>query len=174
VSSCGGAARQSQRSGRAQSRRSSAPGTGPVAEWRHPSPQGAFPGREGGRKKNSNMHGRPPTLSWSPCACLPYTLSCTHVLILIFVRRKNLLGSVGWIAVTDALEMVTSLTSLNGCDLYTAIRRGELAELNLKNTELGVWAARFLERSASTLVTLDVRFLSMLVCFRIRMGKFEA
>ncbi len=57
----------------------------------------------------------------------------------------------------DALERVTSLTSLNGCGQYAAIRGGGLAELNLAGTELGVWAARFLERSAPTLTALDVR-----------------
>ena len=59
---------------------------------------------------------------------------------------------------TDALEGITGLTSLNGCDRYAAIRAGGLRELTLeKEWELGVWAARFLERSASTLTTLDVR-----------------
>jgi hypothetical protein len=50
-----------------------------------------------------------------------------------------------------------SLTSLNGCDQYVAIRAGGLRELNLRDTELGVWAARFLERSASTLTSIDFR-----------------
>ena len=58
----------------------------------------------------------------------------------------------------DALERVTSLTSLNGCDKYTAIRAGGLRELKLDGKwELGVWATRFLERSGSTLTTLDLR-----------------
>ena len=57
----------------------------------------------------------------------------------------------------DALERVTGLTSLNGCDRYAAIRAGGLREMQLGGTELGVWAARFLERSAATLTTLDVR-----------------
>ena len=57
----------------------------------------------------------------------------------------------------DALERVTSLTSLNGCDQYAAIRAGGLANLELEGTELGVWAARFLERSCDTLTELDFR-----------------
>ena len=57
----------------------------------------------------------------------------------------------------DALEHVTSLTSLNGCGQYAAIRTGGLAEINLSRTELWMWAARFLERSAATLTTLDIR-----------------
>jgi hypothetical protein len=61
--------------------------------------------------------------------------------------------------VADALERVTSLTSLNGCDKYAAIRAGGLAKMKLGGTELGVWAAGFLERSGSTLTTLDLRCL---------------
>ncbi len=67
------------------------------------------------------------------------------------------MGFAGWAAVVDALEPVKSLTSLNGCGLYAAIRDGGRAEIDLGGTELGVWAARFLERSASTLTKLDVR-----------------
>jgi len=66
------------------------------------------------------------------------------------------LGVAGWGAVADALERVTSLSSLNGCGQYAAIRAGGLAELNLRGTELGVWAALFLERSAATLTMLDM------------------
>ena len=58
----------------------------------------------------------------------------------------------------DALERVTSLTSLNGCGQYGAIRAGGLRELKLnKEWELGVWSARFLERSGATLTALDLR-----------------
>ena len=64
----------------------------------------------------------------------------------------------GWAAVADALERVTSLTSLNGCGHYAAIRAGGLRELELDGTELGVWAARFLERSGSTLTRLHVQW----------------
>ncbi len=57
-----------------------------------------------------------------------------------------------------ALEHVTSLTSLNGCDQYSVIRAGGLAEIKLlKEWELGIWAAQFLGRSASTLTRLDLR-----------------
>ena len=74
------------------------------------------------------------------------------------LSRGNQLGVEGWGAVSDALERVTSLTSLNGCGQYAAIRAGGLAELKLEQEwELGVWAARFLERSGATLTALDVR-----------------
>ncbi len=58
----------------------------------------------------------------------------------------------------DALERAGSLTSLNGCDQYAAIRTGGLRELKLEHEwELGVWASHFLGRSASTLTVLDIR-----------------
>ncbi len=59
--------------------------------------------------------------------------------------RRNQLGFTGWSAVADAIEHVTSLTSLNGCDHYAAIRAGGVAKMELRNTELGMWAARYLE-----------------------------
>jgi hypothetical protein len=71
--------------------------------------------------------------------------------------RENELGVAGWAAVADALERVTSLTSLNGCDEYASIRAGGLTAMKLGGTELGVWAARFLKQSGSTLTTLDLR-----------------
>ena len=59
----------------------------------------------------------------------------------------------------DALERVTGLTRLNGCDQYTAIRAGGLRDLKLiKEWELGMWAVRFLERSESTLTRLDAGY----------------
>ncbi len=72
-------------------------------------------------------------------------------------RRGCQLGVKGWTAVTDALEVVTSLKKLNGSDLYGAIRAGGLNSIELSRTELVLWATRFLERSASTLTVLDVR-----------------
>ncbi len=75
----------------------------------------------------------------------------------LWARSDNQLGFAGWAAVADALEHVTSLTSLNGCDQYASIRAGGLAEMNLGGKGLEVWAARFLERSASTLTRLDLR-----------------
>ncbi len=57
----------------------------------------------------------------------------------------------------DALEGVEFLSSLNGCDKYAAIRKGGLQDLDLRHTELGLWVARFLERSSSTLTKLDLR-----------------
>ncbi len=70
--------------------------------------------------------------------------------------RGNQLGADGWTAVADALERVTSLTSLNGSDSYRAIQAGGQTDLRLDGTELGVWAARYLQRSASTLTWLDL------------------
>ncbi len=68
------------------------------------------------------------------------------------------MGITGWAAVADVLERITLLTSLNGCCQYAAIRAGGLVELRLlKEWDLVVWAARFLDRSASTLTTLDIR-----------------
>ena len=76
----------------------------------------------------------------------------------ITVRRCNDLAVAGWAAVADALECVTSVTSLNGCGQYAAIRAGCLTELKLdKEWELVVWAARYLPRSADTLTALDIR-----------------
>ena len=71
--------------------------------------------------------------------------------------RGNELGADGWTAVADALEGCTSLASLNGCDTCRDIRQGGQTEMLLNGTELGVWAARYLPRSASTLTRLDVR-----------------
>ena len=73
------------------------------------------------------------------------------------IVRGNRLGFDGWVAVADALERATCLTRLNGCGEYGAIRAGGVREMRLGGTELGVWAARFLERSGSTLTTLNVR-----------------
>ncbi len=56
------------------------------------------------------------------------------------------------------MDLITSLTSLNGCDQYAAIRKGGLAELKLyAEWELAVAVARYLPRSGSTLTRLDVR-----------------
>ncbi len=73
-------------------------------------------------------------------------------------RRGNQLGVADWAAVSGALEGLTRLTRLNGCDQYEAIRKGGLKEMQLKpEWELGVWAVGFLGRSESTLTSLDVR-----------------
>ena len=73
-------------------------------------------------------------------------------------RRDNPLGFEGRVAVADALDRITSLTSLNGCDQYSAIRKGGLAELTLyAESELAVAVARYLPRSGSTLTRLDLR-----------------
>jgi hypothetical protein len=92
-------------------------------------------------------------------SCFCVLLDELHFLTSVAVRRGNQLGADGWKAVADALEGVTSLTSLNGCrSQVAAIRKGGLRELTLtKEWELGVWAARFLDRSASNLTRFDIR-----------------
>ena len=67
------------------------------------------------------------------------------------------MDAAGWTAIADALDAVTSLTSLNGCALYAGIRAGGQRVLALGGTELGVAVARYLPRSAETLTTLDLR-----------------
>ncbi len=71
--------------------------------------------------------------------------------------RKSGLGGAGWTAMADALEAVTTLTRLNGCDGYAAIRAGAQSELALGGTELAVAVARYLPRSGATLGRLDLR-----------------
>ena len=71
--------------------------------------------------------------------------------------RGNGLGVEGWGVLSDGLEGVTSLESLNGCDAYGAIRKGGVTEMRLRRTELWVWATRFLGRSSESLTLLDVR-----------------
>ncbi len=92
---------------------------------------------------------------------LPVHALCVSLLFARTLRvrwaRGNKLGADGWTAVADALEGVASLTSLNGCDKCRAIRAGGQTELKLAKTELGVWAARYLPRSASTLTKLNLR-----------------
>ncbi len=72
------------------------------------------------------------------------------------LSRRNGLGVAGWAVVTDALERVTSLTSLNDCKQYAAIRAGGVKEMQLDGKELGIWVTRFLARSASTLTRLNL------------------
>jgi hypothetical protein len=68
------------------------------------------------------------------------------------------LDVVAWDTMADPLAVVTSLTSLNGCDQYSAIRAGGLRELKMTpEWELGGWALLLLERSASTFTLLDFR-----------------
>jgi hypothetical protein len=76
----------------------------------------------------------------------------------VAVRRGNKLGLAGRVALARALDRITSLTSVNGCDQYAAIRKGGLAELKLDGEwELAVAAGRYLPRSGSTMTRLDVR-----------------
>ncbi len=78
------------------------------------------------------------------------------------VRSDIQLGFEGRVAVADALDRITSLTSVNGCNQYAAIRKGELAELKLHGEwELAVAVARYLPRSGSTLRRLDVRCVAL-------------
>ena len=86
------------------------------------------------------------------------TLSHYYRSPLFMPCRGNQLDTAGWVAVTDALECIKSLKSLNGCNQYAFIRNGGLAEIKLdKEWELGVWVTRYLERSSSTLTLLDIR-----------------
>lgn len=71
--------------------------------------------------------------------------------------RGNELCVGSWAVVADALERITSLMSFNGCDQVAKIRTGCVKEMLLGKTELGVWAARFLEKSSATLTKLDLR-----------------
>jgi hypothetical protein len=89
---------------------------------------------------------------------LPQLKKSSYPLTPVASGRGNQLDLAGWAAVADALERVTCLTSVNGCGQFAAIRAGGLREMQLGGTELGVWAARFLERSGATLTTLDVRY----------------
>ncbi len=61
-------------------------------------------------------------------------------------------------AISDALEAVTSLTSLNGCTRYAAIRAGGQRELRLGGTEIGLAVVRYLPRSTYSLIALDLRY----------------
>ena len=69
-----------------------------------------------------------------------------------------MIDAAGWTAIADALEAVTSLTSLNGSPLYAGIRAGGQRELALAGTELTVAMARYLPRSADSLTALDLRW----------------
>ena len=92
-------------------------------------------------------------------ACGPEKMPLADCCLSEFVtgtRSGNSLGVAGWAAVADALERLPSLTSLDGCDQYSAIRTGGLQEIILCYRDLGMWAARFLERSASSLTKLDL------------------
>ena len=72
--------------------------------------------------------------------------------------RKSRVDGEGLTAMADALEAVTTLTSLNGCDRYAAIRAGGLSEVVLDGEwELAVAVARYLPRSGATLGRLDLR-----------------
>ena len=66
-------------------------------------------------------------------------------------HRQNLVDMAGWMAIAEALEAVPSFKFLNGHDDYTAIRTGEIREMNLSGTELGIAVLRYLPRSAGTL-----------------------
>ena len=68
------------------------------------------------------------------------------------------MNAAGWAVIADALETATSLTSLNGCPQYAAIRAGGQRELMLAGLELGVAVARYLPRSADSLTALDLRW----------------
>jgi hypothetical protein len=56
-----------------------------------------------------------------------------------------------------ALEGCTSLSSLNGCEEYRQVLAGGIRKLDVDGKELGVALGPYLERSASTLVALEMR-----------------
>ena len=86
--------------------------------------------------------------------------------------RGNKVAGEGWAAVDEALEGITSLTSLNQCPYPTcqAIRAGGQTEMLLGGKGLAVWAARYLPRSASTLTKLDLRSLSLSVSLSLSLS----
>ena len=75
----------------------------------------------------------------------------------LFPCRGNQLDVAGWNEMANALDHIPSLTSLNECTDYAAIRKGGVKKMELDETELGLWAARYFEKSATTLTMLDVR-----------------
>jgi hypothetical protein len=118
-------------------------------------------GPGGGCGCTGRLGGRTASLPLSRLSILPNPLHPSLSTALTprerAARRRNLVDAAGWTAIADALEAVTSLTSLNGCALYAGIRAGGQRELYLGGTELGVAVARYLPRSADTLKTLDLR-----------------
>jgi hypothetical protein len=85
--------------------------------------------------------------------------------------RRNILGVAGWRVLTDALEHIASITSLNDCDQIVTISAGGMAEIHLDD-ELVFWAALFLERSASTLTKLYLRHVSCACAFEMGGGGY--
>jgi hypothetical protein len=82
------------------------------------------------------------------------------LILCLYAGRKCGVDGVGWTAMAEALEAVTSLTSLNGCARYAAIRAGGQSELVLDSKwEAAVAVAQYLTRSSGTLTTLDLRYL---------------
>ena len=78
--------------------------------------------------------------------------------------RDNELGVVGWRAVMAALEGCTALTSINGV-ACSGLVAGALTDLQLGSKEEGFALSfvRYLERSCSTLVSLDMRYIVFLL-----------
>ncbi len=56
-----------------------------------------------------------------------------------------------------ALEGCTSLSSLNGFSEYQQVLSGGIRKLDIDSKELGVAFGPYLERSASSLATLELR-----------------
>ena len=73
-------------------------------------------------------------------------------------NRGNKLGSTGWDCVVDAIRNCSKISSLNGFGLYHEVVRGGQQLIVANGLELTLAIARFLPRSADTLVSLDMRF----------------
>ena len=61
----------------------------------------------------------------------------------------------------NVLERLTGLTSLNGCKKFQQILAGSIVELDLEGTEIALAIGRFLPRSASTITSLDLKYLNL-------------
>jgi hypothetical protein len=91
------------------------------------------------------------------------------------------LGVDGWNAIADALKGLTALTSLNdrvsNYGECLSICEGGQTEVLLQYSQLGLWAAQHLERSASTLTSLDLRcaaYLSSLFLLAFQVSHLHA
>ena len=71
--------------------------------------------------------------------------------------RGNGIEKDGWNALMDALINCPQLSTLNGCAAYAALVAGGCEALNLSGYEIGLAAERLLQRSASTLTSLNLR-----------------
>ena len=71
--------------------------------------------------------------------------------------RGNPLGHAGWQSIMDVLAQSTRLKSLNGCSEFQLILAGGLITFDGDNKEIALAVGPFLARSASTLVSIELR-----------------